>query len=333
MYDRHSPFALRLIREAVRGLAARHLAAELARAKPDVLTWLTVSDRNSTDAAGDGHFRLVHCATLSDLRRAVRTGRPDAVLVSAALMDEHAVTELGLLVSTFPTVTFAGLVTEVDRTRALPSVQRLGNAGVRTIIDTRGASGWSTLRDTLSLPRLPDPFMRDALAAILADLEYDDAENGVRCSDGCRRFLQAIFAPDPRTAGDIARSVGVPAPTLQSRFARAGLPSPKQYLLSTRILWAAHLAESPALTVTAISVRLGASSPQSFGRMLRRVLGVTATEFRVRFNGLAMRDRFRQTLVIPYRDTLRVFDPVCGAGTRPRLAQRHAVEHGVALCR
>jgi hypothetical protein len=51
------------------------------------------------------------------------------------------------------------------------------------------------------------------------------------------------------------------------------------------------------------------SSPQSFGRHVRTTLGVTASEFRRRYDGEGMLDRFRRELVTPYAAVLRTFSP------------------------
>jgi AraC-like DNA-binding protein len=302
----------RRIGEAVRPLAARRIAADLAQPRPCVLTWLDSRERLEADAAGEGHVRLIHCTTLDAVRRTVLTDRVDAVLVSAALMNPRTVLELGRIAAEFSTVVFVGLVTEPDRARAVIGAQLLGNAGVLLVIDSRARCGWAMLRETMTQSCIAEPFLRNAAAVVLVDIEADTKGGQDRCSDGCRRFFQELFTPEPGTAGDLARRLGVQPATFVSRFARAGLPSPKQYLSVARLVWAAHLAETPARTISAISARLGVSSPQSFGRTVRRMLGMTATEFRSRFSGREMLDRLRDTLVIPYRDTLRVFDPVAG---------------------
>jgi AraC-like DNA-binding protein len=95
-----------------------------------------------------------------------------------------------------------------------------------------------------------------------------------------------------------------------SRFYQAGLPSPKTYVAYARLVWAAHLAESPALTIGDIADRLHASSPQRFCRTVRSVLGLSASAFRRGYDGRAMLERFRHQLIAPYRQTLRTFDPV-----------------------
>jgi hypothetical protein len=51
------------------------------------------------------------------------------------------------------------------------------------------------------------------------------------------------------------------------------------------------------------------SSPQSFGRHLRAVLGVTATEFRQRFSFDVALARYIDLLITPYREALRAFHP------------------------
>ena len=63
-----------------------------------------------------------------------------------------------------------------------------------------------------------------------------------------------------------------------SRFLRAALPSPKRYLAATRLLYAAALLEIPGFSVADAAYRLEYSSPQSFGRHVRAILGATASE-------------------------------------------------------
>jgi AraC-like DNA-binding protein len=134
--------------------------------------------------------------------------------------------------------------------------------------------------------------------------------NGADVSDGLVRFFAAAFAPNVTRAQQVAARLGVPPSTLASRFYRAALPSPKQYVAWARLVWAARLGESPALSVSLIAHRLDASSPQSFSRTVRTLTGLTAAEFRRRHTGAGMLDRFRALLVRPYRDTLCTFNPL-----------------------
>ena len=69
-----------------------------------------------------------------------------------------------------------------------------------------------------------------------------------------------------------------------SRFSRSGLPSPKSYLAALRLLHASQLFEDAGLSIADVAHRLDYSSPQSFGRHVRSLLGITSSEFRTRFH-------------------------------------------------
>jgi AraC-like DNA-binding protein len=109
-----------------------------------------------------------------------------------------------------------------------------------------------------------------------------------------------------------------------SRFARAGLPSPKNYLAAIRLLHAAYLFQTAGLSVADVSYRLEYSSPQSFGRHLRAMLGLTALEFRRRFPFPVALARFVELMVNPYVAIWRSFHPVAAGswdgGEPPRPA-------------
>jgi AraC-like DNA-binding protein len=112
--------------------------------------------------------------------------------------------------------------------------------------------------------------------------------------------------------------------TLMSRFFRARLPAPKRYLATARLVQAARLFENPGLSVANIADHLEYSSPQSFGRHVKTMVGLTATMFRQRYDGEGMLGRFREELVLPYLDVLRHFSPL---GAAPRWAREREAEH------
>jgi len=120
------------------------------------------------------------------------------------------------------------------------------------------------------------------------------------------------LAPDTPTVTALAERLYVRPSTLMSRFARAGLPSPKNYLAAIRLLHAAHLFEASGLSVADVAYRLEYSSPQSFGRHLRAMLGVTALEFRRRFPFPVALERFVALMIEPYREVWREFHPMAG---------------------
>src|SRR5207244_3614463 len=120
-------------------------------------------------------------------------------------------------------------------------------------------------------------------------------------------FFEAVarLAPVLSTVRRLARHLRICSSTLMSRFYRAGLPSPKTYLAGMRLVHAAYLFSNPGLSVADVAYRLDYSSPQSFGRHLKAMLGVTAGEFRRRFPFDVSLERYVDLLITPYRATLR----------------------------
>ena len=64
------------------------------------------------------------------------------------------------------------------------------------------------------------------------------------------------------------------------------------------------------LSVADVAYRLEYSSPQSFGRHVRSLLGITSTEFRHRFPFPIAVDRFIRLLIEPYAGTWGRFHPL-----------------------
>jgi AraC-like DNA-binding protein len=95
-----------------------------------------------------------------------------------------------------------------------------------------------------------------------------------------------------------------------SRFFRAGLPAPKRFLAMARLVRAAHLFENRGFSVANVANHLEYSSPQSFGRHIRTILHITAVEFRDRYDGAGMFDRFRAELILPFVAPLRRLSPL-----------------------
>jgi AraC-like DNA-binding protein len=137
-----------------------------------------------------------------------------------------------------------------------------------------------------------------------------------------RLFIEAMIrlAPETPTVTNLAQRLYVRPSTLMSRFSRAGLPSPKNYLAAVRLLHAAYLFEAVGLSVADVSYRLEYSSPQSFGRHLRAMLGVTAIEFRRRFPFPVAIQRFVELMIDPYVGIWRTFHPLESAARSDRLA-------------
>jgi AraC-like DNA-binding protein len=296
--------AERMVREARRQDALER-ASELG-ARPRVGTWLAQRERARVDMAVSGHVQLCHRETLHALRGDFITGHIDAALVSAALVRLPDVATMSAMVRDFPGSVLVGFIADVDEAQALAGALAFGQGGVRSLVDARGAAGWTALRSVFDSQRLPDTFVQRAVRELTHDVNTLSAS----CTAGWARFLAAAFSPRVSSAKQAAASLGVCGSTLTSRFYRAGLPSPKRYIAYARLVWAAHLAEAPGVSLSAIAHRMDASSPQSFGRTVRLMVGVSAGTFRQQFDGEGMLAQFRSTLIDPYRETLRSFDPL-----------------------
>lgn len=276
---------------------------------PTLSTWLTESERRRVDAARAIPAATLHRDSLRTVRDDLAIGRAHAALISAALVRPVEVPALAALVRGFPGTPIVAFVSDADQSQSLVAALLLGRAGILSVIDCRTPDGWRMFREMLSAERIPDAFMRHALARVLD--EIGGAADKV--AEGCARFFAVAFSPCGGTTKTEAARLGVRPSTLTSRFYRAGLPSPKQYLALARLVWAARLGEMPGVSISAIACRLDASSPQSFGRTVRLLTGVPASEFRRQFTGDTMLAHFCASLIEPYRDTLRTFDPIDGS--------------------
>ena len=274
-----------------------------------VSTVLTPIERMRVDAAGEGSYLALHRDSVEDVVKDLKANRAAAVLVSVARCDHVARAGVEMMVREFPRVPTVALLSHVEpgtpRTMLL-----LGQSGVRQLIDVRDAAGWRELR-TILLGTQVDSMQRRALSQLAVDL------SGV--SGDCWRFFEALFTAPPQigTVRAFSQYLAVLPSTLMSRFFRAGLPAPKQYLAMARLVRAARLFENPGFSVANIANHLDYSSPQSFGRHVRSVLGMTAVQFRRQFDGAGMLAHFREALVLPYLDALRRLKPLSTTGHVP----------------
>ena len=287
---------------------------------PTIAAVLLPAERLKVEAAGQGCFTLLHRDTVPEAVRAVRERPVDGVLLSVHRCPANAVQDIRRLVHDFPGIPMVALVSAHDAA-ASETLLHLGATGLRQVVDVTGPSGWQRLRQLMATPvtraaaRIQGPLL-GALGEVPPDL---------------RLFFEMLvrLAPDITTVRSLCRSCEVRPSTLMSRFARAGLPSPKSYLASVRLLHAAHLLEAPGRSIADVAYRLEYSSPQSFGRHVRAMLGITSLEFRRRFPFPAALARFLELMVTPYGGIWPVFHPLetgswdsghCLAGQAPPLA-------------
>jgi AraC-like DNA-binding protein len=254
------------------------------------------------DAAGEGLYLSLHRDSVHDVMRDVRDAKAAAVVLSVNCCERGSTEPVATMVREFPRVPTLALLSEFGP-RTPQTLLSLGTSGVRRLIDVREASGWRALRSALS-DECGNPVQRLAIAKLARDLD------GV--SHDCWLFFEALFLSPPGVSSvrALAARLGVLPSSLMSRFFRAALPAPKRYLSMARLVRAAHLFENHGFSVANVSNHLEYSSPQSFGRHVRAVIGLTAVEFRERYDGEGMVNRFREELVLPHLDVLRALRPL-----------------------
>ncbi|HTS88850.1 MAG TPA: helix-turn-helix domain-containing protein [Gemmatimonadales bacterium] len=276
-------------------------APAVQTAPPRIAAVLRPDERSRVDAAGSGWFSIVHRESIPEAIRTVREGPVDAVLVSVQQCRDQPLDLLDHLVRSFPGIPTVALVSRHDPQDS-EALLHLGASGVRQVIDVTGPEGWHRLRQVLGQPNSRDAARIQApVFQALGEIPPD-----------ARLFLEVLIrlAPDLGTARELARRLGVQCTTLTSRFARAGLPSPKSYLAAVRLVHAALLFERPGFTVADVAYRLDYSSPQSFGRHVRALLGITSSELRRRFPFETALQRFLEVMLMPYRAVWAGFRPL-----------------------
>ena len=268
---------------------------------PTVAAVLDPFERSRVDAAGSGCFSLVHRESVRDALRLVRERPVDAVLVSLRRCAGEAPALLEQFSRSFPSVPTVALVTRHEPGDS-EALLRLGATGVRQVVDATSPAGWRRLREVLGAH--PNERAHAILTPIM------DALGPI--TNGSRRFWEEMVrtAPETTTVRRLAAALAIPPSTFVSRFVRCGLPSPKEYLVAVRLCHAARLFDEGDLTIADVAYRMEYASPQSFGRHLRMVMGITPSEFRSRYPFCTVLQRFLDQFVVPYKTTWRQFKPL-----------------------
>ena len=266
-----------------------------------VATLLTSAERLRVDAVGEGYYRTVHRDNIEDVIRDIKSHQVHAVLVSVACAGTHA-SRVASLVREFPGIPAVALLSELEP-RTPHAVLALGRSGIRRLVDVRMAAGWRELRGAL----LADAGNRGEHGT-LGQLTLDLAG----CPDDCWVFFETLFTCSPRIGNVrmLAKLLDVVPSTMMSRFFRAGIPAPKRYLAMVRLIRAARLFENAGFSIANVANHLDYSSPQSFGRHVRMLLGITGSEFRTSYDGAGMFQKFREELVLPHISVLRELHPL-----------------------
>ena len=268
-----------------------------------VTTILMPSERSAVDAAGHGLYRTMHRSSLDEVRRDLREQSATAVLLSLACCSPRDAIRMAAILREHPRVPMMALLTNVERVQP-QSLLSLGRSGMRIVIDARDSSGWHLLRETVATADRGSFTVESAITELRQTL--------IAASDDCLELLELFFMSQPamHTVRHVATHVELHPGTLMSRFQRAGLPPLKRYLDLANLVRAAHRLEDPHRSIADASVSLEYSSPQSFGRHVQLVLGLSASSFRASYDCEGMYRRFCDELVTPVVPELCRFRPL-----------------------
>lgn len=273
----------------------------LQNQRATVVTLLDPDLRQVIDTGASDWFARVHVGSVSEAAAAVRRSSPAAVLLSPSVLQHASPSSITALVTSSPGVVTVAVLGE-DWPLAQNNLLALGACGVRRVVNLAEREGWSRLRSIVD--QVGGELADRILGALLSSL-------GDACAESRHFFAWLVrLSPTTVTVGSLAAELGVKGSTLMSRFFRAGLPAPKSYLSMTRLAYAAGFLENPRVSMACAANRLRYSSPQSFGRHVRSVLGLTSSEYRREYNLDAALRHLDERLLAPYRKTFSSFRPI-----------------------
>ena len=275
---------------------------DVARAQPAVVTIIEPVLRSSIDQAAGDKFLKVHVGSVAEGVRAVSLHSASALLLSPSIIGNTRSGALADLILKHPRIT---PVVVLGRAEPLPvgELLGLGACGVRQFVDVNYRAGWEQLRSILDQSCARST---ESLVSLLLPM-FDGA------TDETRHFFARLIRAAPRVSKvkTLASAFDVEPSTLMSRFFRAGLPAPRMYLALTRLAYAAWFLEtSPTMSGAEVSNQLDYSSPQSFARHVRSILGVRISEFRLEYSVAHSVAVFSDRLIVPYRKKLNSFRPI-----------------------
>lgn len=270
------------------------------RYSADVVTVVDASLQGRLDLALDEVARPVHLASVSAALSVVRERPVRAVLLGQESMTTRSGPAVGKLA-----VTCGGTLIAVVggwTPNLSDTLLAFGRYGVRDAVDVSSRDGLSRLRDLVTHAEW------ELANRVAKALEPSLQEASVEM----RFFVNYLVrtAPFAGSARTLAAGLRVSHSSLNSRFFRAGLPSPKQYLTYIRLLFAAALLEQPIISAAQAARRLNYSSPQSFMRHVRDQLGVSAGEFRERYSFDALAHHVAFHTLSRHKETIRWFRPL-----------------------
>lgn len=265
---------------------------------PTAVAVLEPSARGMFNLATNDAFRVVHVDKLHEAVRVIRSEAAQALLISPNTVSEAPFGSVPRLFGKCPGVLTIGIVTSES---SIHSLLELGAMGIEEIIDLRDTRQFARLRELVASI---EPVTARIIEVVLQELRAS--------RPNCRRLFSLLVqkAPEISTARELAELFRISSSTLNSRFFRAGLPSPKEYLARVRLAHAAGYFESRQTSIADVAYRLRYSSPQSFGRHVTSMLGMTAGELRGSMGFSDAIKALRSTMFAKYAAALETFEPV-----------------------
>lgn len=272
-----------------------------SRLRPIVATLLDPAERGRVDAVTEGRVEMIHARTVHETVQMVRERPVSGVIISAKRVTPRNASGLSRLCRNFPGIATVALVSQHDQ-HSSEQLLKLGNDGVRTMVDLTRREGVERLRDLFA----------DASSPIGTRIMRRLGPELSAASEPARRFFEILvwYAPTTASVRELARKLDISPSTVMSRFYRAGLPSPKKYLGHVRLVYAAAFFESRGLSVADVAHRLEFSSAQSFSRNIRLNTAMNATRFRMHMTFDAMMHSFLERMIRPYHTIYGRFPPL-----------------------
>src|SRR5438552_5388154 len=219
--------------------------------------------------AAAARFAVLHASSWDAVLAAIRSRPVELAVVDPLLTgtaSDREIERLRVLFPSLPLILYTSLTPE---TAAV--LLTLGQRGIRHVVFARYDDHPLRLREVLSQEeaRAASRLFVQQLAGALAPLPKE-----------LRWVLEeALQAPTAvQTVGQVAARARVDRRTCERWFTRIGLPSPRHFLASARVLYAHRLLQDPAFTIEDVAQRLGYAQAKTLQQHARTHLGTTACE-------------------------------------------------------
>ena len=233
-------------------------------------------------------------AELAWLRRCYDAGAVIATACTGALL----LAECGLLDGCDATTHWAycdALALRYPRVRVHPNRALVTSGEGQRLIMAGGGTSWLDLAmfviartigvdEAMQLARLNLIDWHDSGQLPFAALTHRRQGTDAVIAD-CQAWIARHYE-EPSPVAAMERKSGLPERSFKRRFVRATGMTPLQYVQNLRLEEAKHLLETTVEPVEAVANSVGYEDAAFFGRLFRRRVGLTPTQYRRRFAGM-----------------------------------------------